>query len=242
MIDVSLRRPRSEVPGGALDGRESGGAGRVGGVGHVRHPSVNERHGGAATAEGRGDVRSSARSARRGGVRPACGRDGTRARPGTWPWCCIVVVSIIGSPVGQVGRFGFGLDTRTCAASLQWTTLRTFPSRRFLRGTCGLRRRGAMLDRSGDQVRWHRHLVDDERRARVLRGSAATALDGHDHPLDQQLAAPHAVRLGPIERIAQAGRPRDRTCQQIALARAMSNSSSEKNRWVSVPLPSAHRA
>jgi hypothetical protein len=29
---------------------------------------------------------------------------------------------------------------------------------------------------------------------------------------------------------------------QIALARAMSNSSSEKNRWANVPLPSAHRA
>ena len=90
-------------------------------------------------------------------------------------------------------------------------------------------------------VWWHRHLVDDENRPGDLRRPATTALQHDDRTLFDQLATPHTGHLTALEGAAEA-RSRRPHFEQIALARAMSKSSSEKNRWLSVPLPSEQRA
>src|SRR5690349_11762505 len=63
---------------------------------------------------------------------------------------------------------------------------------------------GSGIALSGDEVRGNRYLVDHDHGTRGLRRAATPALDGDDHAVDDELAAPHAVDLCPLERAGQA--------------------------------------
>lgn len=58
--------------------------------------------------------------------------------------------------------------------------------------------------RSGDQVWWERHLVDDEDRSRLFRRTPTTPLDGDHHTVDEQLTTPDPVGLGAFDRSGEA--------------------------------------
>src|SRR5262245_41499860 len=89
-------------------------------------------------------------------------------------------------------------------------------SRRFLSLSCHSRYQGPArhpgrvppagpgVAPSGDEVRGHRNLVDDEWESWLLRRPAASALDGDDDTIDDQFASPDAVHLGPLEGAVQA--------------------------------------
>src|SRR5262245_11755682 len=57
---------------------------------------------------------------------------------------------------------------------------------------------------SGNEVRGHRNLVDDEWETWLLGWPATSALDGDDDTVDDQFSAPDAVDLGPLQCAAQA--------------------------------------
>ena len=100
----------------------------------------------------------------------------------------------------------------------------------------------ARATQSGDEVRGNRHLVDNHRQTRLLRWSAPPTLDGHDRPRRRAARRPRRRTPRPARGRRSSIRSASPHLLQIALARAMSNSSSEKNRWVNVPFPSAQRA
>jgi hypothetical protein len=74
------------------------------------------------------------------------------------------------------------------------------------------------------------------------RGRTAPApLGSDDGAVDEQLAAPHAARLTPLEGALQAGTSAGQL-RHMRFARAMSCGSRLKNTLASPPLPSLHRA
>ena len=125
---------------------------------------------------------------------PAAARraeDATRpTRPARWPLEWFVVVMVVVMVIVVSVRIAAVLDANRVdsmtGASRESSTSSQCPSSRG-------------RARSGDQVRRDRHLVDDEYRPWRLRRTAASPLDGDDHPVDHQLAAPHPVGLGAAE-------------------------------------------
>ena len=108
------------------------------------------------------------------------------------------------------------------------------------------------VGRQGDCDGWPSHfvprsgdvgdLVDDDRRARVHRRAAAAPLLGDD--LDRRRGSRRpTLPTSPCARARRRGTAaRSTQREQIALARARSTGSSEKNRWLNEPRPSEQRA
>ena len=94
---------------------------------------------------------------------------------------------------------------------------------------------------SGNEVRRDRDLVDDHVRAGVLRWTAAWTLVERRHDRSRPARRPTHPTARPARPLPPGNLSASVHLLQMALARAVSSGTSEKNRWVSVPWPSAQR-